>query len=255
MKVFVAGATGALGVPLVRLLVADGHHVVGLTRSSRRARLITELGASPAIADALDPRSIREAVLSAAPDAVIHALTAIPKRGRLWVRDFKRTNELRVNGTRNLLDAAIAANARRIVVESMVFVYGCGDLGPFPITEDRRPGFSAAMPWLLPSLRALADEEALVMGANSQGKIEAVVLRYGGFYGPGAGTDIMVRLLKKRLLPLIKGGRSAAGSWIEISDAARLQSQLCTEDSREPRTTSPTTALPASSISFSISPP
>ncbi|OLD46546.1 MAG: hypothetical protein AUI63_04760 [Gemmatimonadetes bacterium 13_1_40CM_2_60_3] len=220
MKIFVAGATGALGVPLVRLLVAGGHQVTGLTRSEARAKIISGLRACPVIADALNAESLHCAVRSASPDAVIHALTDIPKRGPLWPRDFNRNNELRVRGTANLLDAAIAAGARRIVVESMVFVYGYGDLGSERLTEDRLPASTASKSWLMPSLRALADEEALVMQASREGKIEGIVLRYGGFYGPGAGTEVMVSLLKKRLLPLVTGGRSKSGAWIEISDAA-----------------------------------
>ena len=137
MKVFVAGATGSLGVPVVRLLVAEGHQVVGLTRSQARAPIVAELGVR-------DRRRAQRGksscvVRSAAPDAVIHALTDIPKRGPLWVRDLRRTNELRVRGTRNLLDAAIAAGAWRIVVESMVFVYGYGDLGSVRSPKTERP--------------------------------------------------------------------------------------------------------------------
>ena len=149
MRVFVAGATGALGVPVVRLLVADGHEVVALTRSPSRASIVAKLGARPVIGNALDPESINAAVLSSAPDAVIHALTAIPKRGPLRASDLKATNKLRVVGTRHLLDAAIRAGARRIVVESMAFIYGYGDLGSKPLTEDTPPPTTAPQSWLL----------------------------------------------------------------------------------------------------------
>ena len=92
MRVFVAGATGALGVPVVRLLVADGHEVVGLTRSPSRASMVAKFGARPVIGNALDPESMNAAVVSSAPDAVIHALTAIPKRGPMQASDLKATN-------------------------------------------------------------------------------------------------------------------------------------------------------------------
>ena len=92
MRVFVAGATGALGVPVVQLLVADGHEVVGLTRSPSRASMVAKFGARPAIGNALDPESMNAAVVSSAPDAVIHALTAIPKRGPMQASDLKATN-------------------------------------------------------------------------------------------------------------------------------------------------------------------
>jgi len=220
MRVFVAGATGALGVPVVRVLVADGHEVVGLTRSPSRASIVAKLGARPVIGNALDPESINAAVLSSAPDAVIHALTAIPKRGPLRASDLKATNKLRVVGTRHLLDAAIRAGARRIVVESMAFIYGYGDLGSKPLTEDTPPPTTAPKSWLLPSLRALADEEAQIMEANRAGRIEGIALRFAGFYGPGAGAEIMTSMLRKRLLPVISGTRGRGGPWIHVSDAA-----------------------------------
>src|SRR5258708_34311139 len=112
MRVFVAGATGALGVPVVRRLVADGHEVVGVTRTAPRKHIITELGARAIVGNALDAASLRSAVESLAPDAVVHALTAIPRRGPLRPSHLKPTNGRRVTGTRNLLDAAIAAGGR-----------------------------------------------------------------------------------------------------------------------------------------------
>src|SRR5262249_9768621 len=157
---------------------------------------------------------------SFAPDAVIHALTAIPKPGPLRASDLKATNKLRVVGTRYLLEAAIAAGARRFVVESIAFIYGYGDLGSEPLTEDAAPARTAPQPELLPSLRALADEEAQVVEANRAGRIEGIALRFGGFYGPGAGAEIMRSMQKKRLLPVISGAGSRGGPFIHISDAA-----------------------------------
>src|SRR5438128_11015947 len=136
MRVFVAGAAGALGSHVVRHLSRDGHEVVGFTRTPAHAEMIIQSGGAEAIiGDALDPCSVRAALEKTKPEAVIHALTAIPKRGPWRASDLKRTNELRRTGTRHVLDAAIAVGTRRIVVESMVFIYGFGDLGPNLLAE------------------------------------------------------------------------------------------------------------------------
>jgi len=120
MKVFVAGATGALGKQLVPRLVAGGHEVVGMTRSAERARLVQELGAEPAIADALDPDAVGAAVSAARPEVIVHQLTALA--GSLDLRHFERefaqTNRLRTEGTDILLSAARAVGARRFVAQS-----------------------------------------------------------------------------------------------------------------------------------------
>ena len=221
MKVFVAGAGGALGTHVIRLLVAEGHEVTGFTRTSAHARSIGELGASRAITgDALNPSSVRAAVESTKPDAIVHALTAIPKRGPWRVSDLKGTNELRTTGTRHLLDAAIAVGVRRIVVESMVFIYGYGDLGPGWLTEQDRIAQSVPKHWLRPSIDALADMEKQVLDASRQGRIEGVLLRFGGFYGPRAGTEITARLLHRRWLPLVINSDNFAIPLIHIEDAA-----------------------------------
>lgn len=139
MRVLVAGGTGALGVPLVHQLLAQGHEVIGLSRSATRQDQIRRLGVDVVIADALDPTRLRAAVVSAGPEAVIHALTAVPAHGPLRPSDFVRTNALRDVGTRNLLAAAITAGAKRFIAESMVFIYGFGDLGLTPLTEEQPP--------------------------------------------------------------------------------------------------------------------
>ena len=221
MRVFVAGAGGALGTHVVRLLVADGHEVTGFTRTSAHAKSVGELGASRAITgDALNPSSVRAAVESAKPDAVVHALTAIPKRGPWRVSDLKQTNELRTTGTRHLLDAAIAVGVRRIVVESMVFIYGYGDLGPGWLTEQHSVVPSVTKYWLRPSIEALVDMERQILDATRKGSIEGIVLRFGGFYGPRAGTEITARLLRRRWLPLVKNSDNSVIPLIHIEDAA-----------------------------------
>jgi nucleoside-diphosphate-sugar epimerase len=115
MKVFVAGGTGAIGMPLVRALVAGGHEVWATTRSADKQSTIRGAGAAPVVVDALDAAALEKAVREAAPTHVVHELTALPKTGPRRASDLEPTNRLRDEGTRNLLQAAIAAGARRIV--------------------------------------------------------------------------------------------------------------------------------------------
>ena len=124
MRVFVAGASGAIGHPLVPRLVAAGHDVTGTRRSQRSAEAIRAAGAGAAIVDALDAAALHEAVERAAPEVVVHELTALPERFNPRKRDlYDATNRIRREGTRNLLDAAAAAGARRFVCQSIAFAY------------------------------------------------------------------------------------------------------------------------------------
>lgn len=216
MRVFVAGATGALGVPLVRSLVARGHEVIGLTRSVAKTGLIRDLGARPAVADALDAPAIASAVLESAPHAVVHALTALPARGPFRVSELEATDRVRIRGTANLVEAAVAAGAKRLVAESVALLYG--DTGEAAATE----ASAAHVPHraLQRSMDAVRSLEDQVLGASRSGRIEGIVLRFGLFYGPGVGsTAFMIRMLRRRMLPLLGGGRSV-GSWIHVDDAA-----------------------------------
>ena len=218
-RALVAGATGALGRPLVRRLVEHGVEVAGLTRHASKTQLIGDLGAEPVVADALDAAAIAAAVAAARPDAVVHALTAIPKRGPLRAGDLDRTNRVRRAGTANLLAAATLAGARRFVAESMVFVYGFGDHGEEPLTEDGAAPSDQAKPWLAEAVASVRDLEAQVLSATTRGEVDGVLLRFGFFYGVAAGTDLMARLLRRRLLP-VPGAGAGVGSWIHIEDAA-----------------------------------
>jgi 2-alkyl-3-oxoalkanoate reductase len=176
MRVFVAGAGGALGAQVVRHLVADRHEVIGFTRSAAHAEVVQQLGTSRSITgDALNPSSIRTALESSRPEAVVHALTAIPKRGPWRASDLKQTNELRVRGTKHLLDATIAVGVRRLIVESMVFVYGYGDLGPDWLNEETGAK-NVPKGWLRSSIDALVDMETQVIDASRKGSIEGIVL-------------------------------------------------------------------------------
>lgn len=214
------GATGALGVPVVRQLISEGHTVIGLAKTKQRTRQIASLGARVTIADALDAESLRKVVVAAQPNSVVHALTAIPDRGPMRASDLDATNVLRTKGTKNLLAAAIDGGARRFIAESMVFIYGFGDLGDYPLTESDAVRRSCSKVWLQPTLDASVSEEEEILHATKAGQIEGVCLRFGGFYGPGTGTDRMGQLLRRRLLPIPAGALSRGAPWIHIEDAA-----------------------------------
>jgi nucleoside-diphosphate-sugar epimerase len=127
MRVFIAGATGTLGRPVVRALVSRGHQVVGLTRTDEGARRIQATGAKAVIGNALDAERMKKLVVEARPDVVVHLLTAIPPAGVMRKNQLRPTNELRVTGTANLIGASMAAGARRLVAESFVGIYAGGN--------------------------------------------------------------------------------------------------------------------------------
>jgi len=207
MNVFIAGGTGAIGVPLIRALNAAGHQVTALTRSAAKADMLRALGATPAVADALDAEALRRVVVAARPMHVIHQLTALPKGGPRSARDLEPTNRLRIEGTRNLIEASVAAGARRLVVGSFAPL---GDIRPEDLAAEVRPAADA--------VRSM---ESQALEASRAGRIEAVVLRYGLFYGPEtASTEQMIAMARRRMLPRIKGDRSLLPC-IHIDDAAR----------------------------------
>ncbi|MEA2640502.1 MAG: hypothetical protein QOF51_1896 [Chloroflexota bacterium] len=221
MRVFVAGATGAIGVPAVRQLVAAGHDVVGLTRTPGKTALVRALGAEPAVADALDPAGLRAAVVAAHPAVVVHLLTALPKNGPTRAADLRATEIVRARGTRNLRAAAVAAGARRLVVEGFVGVYGVGNLGARPLAEDELPARAEVMPRMQMAVESMrAFEQSVVGPAGHASEIEGVVLRLGYIYGPEVGsTQFMARLLRRRMFPLPGGGRGVV-PWVHVEDAA-----------------------------------
>lgn len=206
MKVFLAGGSGAIGVPLIRQLVAAGHHVTALTRSSANASKLRALGASAAVADALDAEALRRVVVDAKPTHVIHQLTALPKGGPRSARDLEPTNRLRTEGTRNLIDAAVAAGAKRIVVGSFAL-----------FRSERIDQMPASM---RPAAEAVRSLESQTLEASRAGRIDGVVLRYGLFYGPEAASTIeMIAMAKRRMLPTIRGDRGLLPC-IHLDDAA-----------------------------------
>ena len=218
MKIFVAGATGAVGRPLVPALIAAGHSVVGLTRTAAKAEFIKRMGAEPVIADGLDAPAIRAAVGSSRPDVVIHEMTDLT--GATDLRHFDRTfassNRLRTEGTDILLRAAREAGVRRFIAQSY-----CG--WPYARTggavKTEADGLIPDPPAeLRPTLEAIRYLEARVTGSSDP---EGIVLRYGAFYGPGTGMldQGMVEQIRHRRVPLIGDG---AGWWsfVHVDDAA-----------------------------------
>jgi len=216
LRIFIAGASGTLGRRLVPQLIARGHHVTGTTRS--RADELRALGAEPVIVEPLDAEAVREAVVRAEPDVVVHQLTALAGLGmtRNFDKAFAVTNRLRTTGTDNLIAAARAAGARRLVWQSYAgWPYGSGGstikteddpLDPDPPADARE------------SLAAIRHLEAAVLESG----LEGVVLRYGGFYGPTTSLDEggeHRELVLKRRFPLGGDGRGV-WSFIHIDDAA-----------------------------------
>ena len=202
MKIFVAGASGTIGIPLVRALVDRGHEVTALTRSPGKVKALEALGVTAVAADALDRDALVAAVAASRPTHVIHQLTALPREGPRRASDIEPTNRLRVEGTRNLLQAAIGAHARRFVV------------GSFAMLAGRE---SAAAPDA--AAAAVRSMESQVAEATRQGLIEGVVLRYGMFYGPGVpSTDAMLEMVRRRRLPVVRGDHGLL-PLIHIDDA------------------------------------
>ena len=213
MRVFVAGATGAVGRRLVPQLVAAGHHVVATTRTESKRHLLTDLGSEPVVVDGLDATAVGEAVAHAEPDAVVHQMTALAGGADLrhFDRTFAVTNELRTIGTDNLLAAARAAGVGRIIVQSFTGWPNERTGGPVKTEDDpldpNPPEQQRA------TLAAIRHVERVVLGAGPG----AVALRYGMLYGPGA-SDEMLDLIRRRRMPIVGAG-GAVWSMLHIDDA------------------------------------
>ena len=218
MRVFVAGATGAIGQQLVPRLVAAGHEVHGMTRSESKRAVLDELGAVPVVADALDPDQVAEAVGRSRPEVIVHELTAIgPLDLRHFDRDLALTNRLRTEGTDYLLSAGQAVGVRRFVAQSAIYGFYARTGGPVKSEED--PLDPSPPRESRESLAAIRHLEQRVLGAQWT---EGIVLRYGAFYGPGtsmAPGSEQFDLIRKRKFPLVGNG---AGVWsfVHIADAA-----------------------------------
>ncbi|HEY1277739.1 MAG TPA: NAD(P)-dependent oxidoreductase [Thermoleophilaceae bacterium] len=219
MRVFVAGATGAIGRQLVPRLVAAGHDVTGMTRSESNRALLEELGAVPAVADALDPDQVAEAVGRARPDVIVHQLTAI---GAIDMRHFDRsftlTNRLRTEATDHLLSAGQAVGVRRFVAQG-VASYGAYARTDGRVKSEEDPLETTPPREMRETLAAIRHLEQAVLGASWT---EGIVLRYGVFYGPGtslAPGEEQLEMVRKRKFPLVGDG-GGVWSFIHVADAA-----------------------------------
>lgn len=217
MKVFVAGASGVIGKPAVRQLVAAGHEVTGMTRREERMDEIRAAGATPVQCDVFDAEGLSEALRQAQPEVVVHLLTALPPRIDYRAKEdpLASTNRVRTEGTRNLLAAAKAAGARRVVAESVAFFYTPegdwvkGEDAPLNLGAPGVFGTAAA---------ALAELESQVLDVEG---MEGVVLRYGWLYGPGtffAADGSSTEDAHKRKLPIVGGG-GGTFSFLQVEDA------------------------------------
>jgi nucleoside-diphosphate-sugar epimerase len=219
MKVFVAGATGAIGRQLVPRLIAAGHDVHGMTRSESKTAMLEELGAVPVVADALDPDRVADAVGRAKPDVIVNQLTSIgPLDMRHFDRDFALTNRLRTDGTDYLLSAGQAVGLRRFVAQG-VAGYGAYARTGGPVKSEEDPLDPTPVPEMRHTLAAIRHMEEAVLGARWT---EGIVLRYGAFYGPGtamAPGEEQFELVRKRKFPLVGDG-GGVWSFIHIADAA-----------------------------------
>lgn len=204
MKIFVAGASGVLGRPLVKRLLENGHDVTGLT--TKRPEVIQELGATAAVANAFDAEGLKKAVVDASPEVIVHALTRIPITAFVTPGRLKVNDRLRVEGTKNLLDAARAAGTLRMIAESITFAFrGRSE-------ERMRP--LEAMGAFQRSVEAVQSLESQVL------EFEGVVLRFAFFYGAGTSINEEVpKALKRRILPIVGQG-NGWWSFIHVDDAA-----------------------------------
>jgi nucleoside-diphosphate-sugar epimerase len=220
MKVFIAGATGAMGKQLVPMLVERGHEVTGTTRTAAKEDLIRSMGGRPVVADALEPEAVAQAVAEAEPEVVIHQLTALTGTfARNIDKAFATTNRLRTEGIDHLLAAAKAAGARRFIAQSFAG-------WPFkrvggPVKDEDDPLDDSPPQPVSQTLAAIRHLEDAVTRTDG---IEGIALRYGGFYGPGTSLALdppgeLIELIRKRRFPLVGSG---AGTWsfVHIKDAA-----------------------------------
>jgi len=216
-RVFVAGASGAIGRPLVRRLVEAGHEVTGMTRRQAAATEIEAAGARGVVCDVFERDALALAIAEARPHVLVHELTSLPD-----VFDFKdpelytATNRVRTEGTRNLLAAAREAGTGRVVAQSIAFVYA--PVGGWVKDEDAPVMADAAGPFG-EALRAVFDLERQVMAAEG---MDGLVLRYGFFYGPGttyAGDGYYAGEVRRRRFPIVGRGEGTL-SFIHVEDAA-----------------------------------
>ena len=219
MRIFVAGAAGALGKQLIPRLVENGHEVTGMMRSESKSPVVEELGATPIVADGLNPEQVANAVAEANPEVIVHELTALSGNPdmRHWDRYFELTNRLRTEATDHLLAAGRAVGVKRFVAQSYAGWPYARSGAEVKDEEDRLDPHP--VPAMRQSFDAIRYLEDTVTGAE---RTEGIVLRYGGFYGPGTSLwpeGEIDELLQKRRFPVVGDGKGI-WSFVRIDDAA-----------------------------------
>ena len=200
------------------MLVAAGHDVVGMTRSAERAEVLREAGAEPAVCDVFDAEALRRTVAAAQPEVVVHELTDLPQNldPRRAKEAYERNDRIRREGTSNLVAAAVACGARRIVAQSIAFIYRAeGDA----VKDEDAPMWDDAPAPFADSVAAVRQLEEMVVNADG---IDGLALRYGFFYGPGtayAADGSLAAMVRKRRFPVLGKG-AGVFSFIHIDDAA-----------------------------------
>jgi nucleoside-diphosphate-sugar epimerase len=224
MRIFVAGASGVIGRPLVAALVRAGHEVTGMTRRAERVAAIEAAGARGVVCDCYDADALGDTVRAASPEVVVHELTALP--AKLDVREkgvYDANNRIRTEGTCNLVAAAQAAGARRMVAESIAFVYA--PVGG-PVKSETDPVIEGVPGEFGGAMDAAMDLERQVLGAEG---LEGLVLRYGFFYGPGsayAADGHQASEVRKRRFPIVGAG-TGVFSFVHVDDAASATVAAC----------------------------
>ena len=218
MKVFLAGATGVIGRPLSRQLIAANHEVVAMTRSDQQAVDLRHEGTSPIVCDVFDREKLFRCIEKARPDVVIHQLTALPKRidPRKIKTQLAATNRVRTEGTRNLFDAALAAGASRFISQSIAFAYGPDGEGLKTEDDVLYETPPASFTDTIGAVRSL--EQTTLSSADLSG----IVLRYGYFYGPGtvyASDGSIAEDVRRKRFPIVGKG-TGVFSFIQVEDAA-----------------------------------
>jgi nucleoside-diphosphate-sugar epimerase len=217
VKILVAGATGAIGRPLIKSLTLAGHTTFGMVRSQSSSASLSDSGAEPVIADALDALSVNAAVTKVRPDVIINELTSLPKH--YTATDMKAAAErdarVRLEGNKNLIAAAQQTGVRRFLVQSTGFWYAPGK----GLADEGERFAYGASPAVAAGTERYAELEAMTLGRT---EFQAVALRYGFFYGPGTwfmSDGDMGKQVRQQQVPIIGYGHGV-WSWVHIDDAA-----------------------------------
>ena len=219
MRILLTGATGAIGQRLVPLLVDSGHEVVGTTRTPAKVDGLRLAGATPVVLNGMDGPAVRQAVLDAEPEVVVHQMTALSGDldFRHFAETFAETNRLRTETTDNLIEAAVAVGARRLIAQS--FAGWPSEMSGGPVKTEEEPLNTDPPKQVRETLEAILHLESVTTGTPG---IEGLALRYGGFYGPGNALGkggAMLEAVARGQMPIVGGG-TGIWSFIHIEDAA-----------------------------------